>query len=72
MLAVELLAELCNTWLQDTLMTIESTTISLRLPKALLEKLDEAVRVTQRSRSFLMRKALDRYLADIQKRETAA
>jgi metal-responsive CopG/Arc/MetJ family transcriptional regulator len=57
--------------LQDTLMTVESTTISLRLPKALLERLDEAVKATQRSRSFLMRKALDRYLAEIQKIERA-
>jgi metal-responsive CopG/Arc/MetJ family transcriptional regulator len=52
-------------------MTVESTTISLRLPKALLERLDEAVKATQRSRSFLMRKALDRYLAEIQKIERA-
>ena len=53
-------------------MTVESPTISLRLPKASLKSLDRAVKSTRRSRSYLMREALDHYLAEIVKRETAS
>lgn len=54
-------------------MSTSSPPISLRLPDALLESLDEASRATRRSRSFLMQEALARHLADIvreQSRET--
>jgi RHH-type transcriptional regulator, rel operon repressor / antitoxin RelB len=52
-------------------MTAESPTISLRLPKASLKSLDKAAKATRRSRSYLMREALDRYLVDITQKEAA-
>lgn len=42
-----------------------SPTISIRLPNASRKDLDRAAKLTRRSRSFLMKEALDRYLADI-------
>lgn len=52
-------------------MSVESPTISIRLPKASLKSLDKAVKATWRSRSYLMREALDHYLAAIEKKESA-
>jgi RHH-type transcriptional regulator, rel operon repressor / antitoxin RelB len=52
-------------------MTGESPTISLRLPKSSLRSLDKAAKATRRSRSYLMREALDHYLADIVEKESA-
>jgi metal-responsive CopG/Arc/MetJ family transcriptional regulator len=52
-------------------MTVESPTISLRLPKASLKSLDKAVKATRRSRSYIMREALDHYLAEIVHKESA-
>ena len=46
-------------------MTDQSPTISIRLPSSARKSLDRAVKATRRSRSFLMKEALDRYLADI-------
>ena len=42
-----------------------SPTISIRLPDATRRSLDKAAKLTRRSRSFLMREALDRHLAEI-------
>jgi metal-responsive CopG/Arc/MetJ family transcriptional regulator len=47
-----------------------SPTISLRLPKEVRERLDNATARTRRSRSFLMQEALHRHLADIERDET--
>jgi RHH-type rel operon transcriptional repressor/antitoxin RelB len=38
--------------------------ISLRLPENLVAALDELARETERSRTYLTRKALERYLAE--------
>ena len=46
-------------------MPTASPTISLRLPEESRSLLDEAVKLTRRSRSFLMKEALDRHLSDI-------
>jgi RHH-type rel operon transcriptional repressor/antitoxin RelB len=46
-----------------------SKAISLRLPDAIAEQLDEVARETERSRSFLVQKAVESYLeeyADLQ------
>ena len=51
-------------------MTINSPTISIRLPEAARRSLDDATKLTRRSRSFLMKEALDRHLADIVKEQT--
>jgi hypothetical protein len=40
-------------------------TISIRLPDDARERLDAATKLTKRSRSYLMKQALDRYLGDI-------
>lgn len=50
-------------------MTDRSPTISIRLPPSSRKSLDKAVKATRRSRSFLMKEALDRYLADIVREE---
>lgn len=50
-------------------MTDQSPTISIRLPPSSRKSLDKAVKTTRRSRSFLMKEALDRYLADIVREE---
>jgi RHH-type transcriptional regulator, rel operon repressor / antitoxin RelB len=52
-------------------MTLETPTISIRLPKASLKTLDNAAKSTRRSRSFLVREALDHYLAEIVQKESA-
>jgi predicted transcriptional regulator len=52
-------------------MTDQSPTISIRLPPASRKSLDKAVKATRRSRSFLMKEALDRYLAEIVRDEAA-
>jgi predicted transcriptional regulator len=46
-------------------MTEASPTISTRLPESSRTLLDRAAKQTQRSRSFLMKEALDRHLAEI-------
>jgi RHH-type transcriptional regulator, rel operon repressor / antitoxin RelB len=46
-------------------MTAPSPTISIRLPKAACIRLDNAAKLTRRSRSFLMQEALERHLSDI-------
>jgi RHH-type transcriptional regulator, rel operon repressor / antitoxin RelB len=51
-------------------MTLETPTISIRLPKASLKSLDKAAKATRRSRSYLMREALDHYLAHIVRQES--
>jgi len=45
---------------------MSSPTISLRLPKETLERLDRATAHARRSRSFLMQEALNRYLQEIE------
>ena len=52
-------------------MPAASPTISLRLPEEARAKLDKAAKLTRRSRSFLMKEALDRHLADIIVQEQA-
>ena len=44
-------------------------TISIRLPDDARERLDAATRLTRRSRSYLMKEALDRYLGDLEREE---
>jgi predicted transcriptional regulator len=53
-------------------MTEAAPTISIRLPEASRKSLDKAVKVTRRSRSFLMKEALDRHLADIVREQAGA
>ena len=48
---------------------MSSPTISLRLPKQTLDRLDRATARARRSRSFLMQEALDRYLDDVERKE---
>lgn len=43
-------------------MTATSPTLSLRLPPETKDRLDRAASVTRRSRSFLVRQALDKHL----------
>jgi Arc/MetJ-type ribon-helix-helix transcriptional regulator len=56
--------------MQETPMTAESPTISIRLPLPTRTTLDRAVKATRRSRSYIMKEALDRHLADIVREET--
>jgi predicted transcriptional regulator len=51
-------------------MSTESPTISIRLPMPTRMTLDKAVKATRRSRSYIMKEALDRHLADIVREET--
>ncbi len=44
-------------------------TISIRLPDDSRARLDAATRLTNRSRSYLMKEALDRYLVDVVRQE---
>jgi predicted DNA-binding protein len=53
-------------------MTAASPTISLRLPQEARDRLDRATIKTRRSRSFLMQRALEKHLDDIEREETAA
>jgi RHH-type transcriptional regulator, rel operon repressor / antitoxin RelB len=46
---------------------VKSPTISIRLPPPTLKALDEVAKTTRRSRSFIMKEALDRHLADLVK-----
>lgn len=41
-----------------------STAISIRLPKELADRLDGIARETERSRSYIMQKALESYIED--------
>ena len=52
-------------------MTAPSPTISIRLAEAARRNLDNATKLTRRSRSFLMKEALDRHLADIVREQTS-
>lgn len=45
-------------------------TISIRLPDVSRRNLDKAAKLTRRSRSYLMKEALDRHLAQIVTEET--
>jgi predicted DNA-binding protein len=47
-------------------------TISIRLPDEARARLDAATRLTRRSRSYLMKEALDRYLGEIESEEIQA
>lgn len=49
----------------------QSPTISIRLPLSSRKVLDKAVKATRRSRSYIMKEALDRHLADIVRDESA-
>jgi hypothetical protein len=51
-------------------MSASSPTISIRLPEAARLSLDNATKLTRRSRSFLMKEALERHLADIVQEQT--
>ncbi len=44
-------------------------TISIRLPDDARARLDAATRLTRRSRSYLMKEALDRYLGDLEREQ---
>jgi RHH-type transcriptional regulator, rel operon repressor / antitoxin RelB len=46
-------------------MPASSTTVTLRLPPKTRKSLDKAAKITRRSRSFLMKEALDRHLPAI-------
>jgi predicted DNA-binding protein len=50
-------------------MTTPSPTISLRLPQEARARLDRATLKTRRSRSFLMQRALERHLDEIEREE---
>lgn len=41
-----------------------STAISVRLPKEIAERLDNIARETERSRSYIVQKALESYIED--------
>jgi RHH-type rel operon transcriptional repressor/antitoxin RelB len=47
-----------------------STSLTLRLPVKTRKSLDKAAKITRRSRSFLMKEALDRHLPAIVGEET--
>jgi hypothetical protein len=51
-------------------MTEASPTISIRLPESSRVLLDKAAKQTRRSRSFLMKEALDKHLAEIVREQT--
>jgi len=42
-----------------------SKAISVRLPRELADRLDDIARDTERSRSFIIQKALERYIEEI-------
>ena len=48
----------------------QSPTISIRLPMSTRKTLDKVAKATRRSRSYIMKEALDRYLPDIARDET--
>ncbi len=50
-------------------MPVSSPTISLRLPHKARERLDRATVTTRRSRSFLMQRALEKHLDEIEREE---
>ncbi len=50
-------------------MPTSSPTISLRLPERARERLDRAAAATRRSRSFLMQRALEKHLEEIEREE---
>lgn len=51
-------------------MNVYPQTISIRLPDEDRAKLDRAIKLTRRSRSFLMKEALERHLDDVLREET--
>ncbi len=51
-------------------MSAPSPTISLRLPQEARARLDRATVKTRRSRSFLMQRALEKHLDEIEREET--
>ena len=50
-------------------MTVPPRTISIRLPEAARARLDRATAKTRRSRSFLMQRALEMHLDEIEREE---
>jgi RHH-type transcriptional regulator, rel operon repressor / antitoxin RelB len=53
-------------------MPAASTTVTLRLPPKMRRDLDEAAKISRRSRSFIMKEALDRHLPAIVSEQTRA
>jgi uncharacterized protein (DUF1778 family) len=51
--------------MQEIIMAEPSPTISIRLPLSTRQMLDKVAKSTRRSRSFIMKEALDRHLAGI-------
>ncbi len=51
-------------------MNAHSPTISIRLPEEQRASLDRATKLTRRSRSFLVKEALERHLNDILREQT--
>jgi Arc/MetJ-type ribon-helix-helix transcriptional regulator len=54
----------------EMIMNVYPQTISIRLPDEDRAKLDRAIKLTRRSRSFLMKEALERHLDDVLREET--
>jgi predicted DNA-binding protein len=52
-------------------MNAHPPTYSIRLPEAQRVLLEKATKLTRRSRSFLIKEALDRYLEDIMREQSA-
>lgn len=50
-------------------MAVSSEIISLRLPKQMRNRLDQATLHTRRSRSYLMQRALEKYLDAIERED---
>ena len=53
-------------------MPTASTTVTLRLPPKMRRSLDRAAKISRRSRSFIMKEALDRHLPTIVGEQTRA
>lgn len=51
---------------------MNDSTISVRLPGETRKALDEAAKITRRSRAFLIKEALDKHLYGILRQQTAA
>jgi uncharacterized protein (DUF1778 family) len=51
--------------MSETIMSAHPQTISIRLPEETRARLDRAMKLTRRSRSFLMKGALERHLDEV-------
>jgi uncharacterized protein (DUF1778 family) len=60
-----------NTELEKRVMNVHSPTTTIRLRADLREPLERAVKLTRRSRSFLIMEALERHLEDVVREQTA-